>query len=261
MARSVAAAVAAARPVRAASGVGNATSLGKVVGVPGSPQVPQVSQKGGANRGTSLNPLTKRVAGGGAPSASAAAAPTRDSAAPWDAQAESEAGEAETAFNTKEAELAGNWTAREGYYGFGANGANNPYSQASLLATHHEWNERGVLNGAGNQLYAGSTVNAHRQETGRYTTSYGQLLQAYEDEKAAKEREETAAGSAYETALKNAGLGAIGRASATEPEPVAAGGGGGGGASRGSAPAKQGGGVTKKKTRDGKIGIGGARKA
>jgi hypothetical protein len=241
MSRSVANAVANARPARASSGVGPAKSLGKVVGVPGSPQVPQVNQKGGANRAASLNPLTKRVESS-APTAAAATNPS--TGLPWDARAEQEAQEAKTGYENTEAELAGNWTAREGYYGFGANGADNPYSQAALLATHHEWNERGRSNASGLQTFAGSNVNAERQEVGRYTTSYGQLLQAYEDEKAAKERDEEAAKRSYEGVAGEGGtaqLGALQRAGETEPQPVAApvspDGGGGGGSSKLPKPA------------------------
>jgi hypothetical protein len=71
---------------------------------------------------------------------------------PWDARAQQESGEALTNEQNTLNELGANWTGREIYYGFGENGANNPYSQAAMLAKHHEWNERGRQNGAGLQL-------------------------------------------------------------------------------------------------------------
>jgi hypothetical protein len=154
---------------------------------------------------------------------------------PWDAQAQQEVGEATNNYNDTIAELGANWAGRETYYGFGENGANNPYSQAALLAKHHEWNERGRSNASGLQAFAGSNVNAERQEVGRYTTSYGQLLQAYEAEKAANDAKKERALHEYQDVVGvegkggSAQLGAIQRAQETEPEPVAPPEGGGGG--------------------------------
>lgn len=174
---------------------------------------------------------------------------------PWDAQAQQESGEALTAETNTIAELGANWAGRETYYGFGDNGANNPYSQAALLATHHEWNERGRSNSSGLQAFAGSNVNAEREEQGRYTTSYGQLLQAYQAEKAAETAKEERAKQELNDAESAAQLGAIQRAQESEPEPAAVSSPGGGGT-----PAQQGGGK-KKKTKSGStIGIGGAKK-
>lgn len=232
MARSVANAVANARPVP------------KVVGIKGSPQVPQVNQKGGTNRSTSLNPLTKSYEASNP--VAAASAPPPPAGMPWDSAAQQQVNEAKTGYEDTESELAGGWAAREGYYGFGENGANNPLSQAALLATHHEWNERGRSNSSGLQAFAGSNVNAEREEVGHYTTSYGQLLQAYEDEKAAKEREEEKAKRDYESVAGEGGtaqLGALQRAGESEapavgPEGPEGGGGGSGGGGGKSKPPK-----------------------
>jgi hypothetical protein len=146
---------------------------------------------------------------------------------PWDAQAQAESNDATTRYTNAEAGLAGNWASRESFYGFGDNGANNPYSQAALLATHHEWNERGRSNASGLHAFDGSNVNARNEEANRYASSYEQLLQAYEAEKAQKTREEEAAQREYEDVVGvdgkggSAQLGAIQRASEAEPAPIA----------------------------------------
>jgi hypothetical protein len=54
--------------------LGTAKPVSRLVGIKGSPQVPQVNQAGGSNRATSLNPLTKAIAAKSA--ATAPASPT-----------------------------------------------------------------------------------------------------------------------------------------------------------------------------------------
>lgn len=224
MPRNLAHAVSNARPARASSGVHRAN--GGTTAPAGSSRGPTTGLS--SNRAFNTNhPSYVAQPSKPAPSAPAAApAPAAPTGMPWDARAQQEFGAAQTKYNDTIAELQGNWATREQFYGFGANGANNPYSQASLLAKHHEWNERGRSNASGLQAFAGSNVNAEREEVGRYTTSYEQLLQAYEAEKAQNQRKEEQAKHEEEEGEENAQLGAIERAQQTEPEPVAAPGGG-----------------------------------
>jgi hypothetical protein len=247
VARNLANAVAAARPVRASSGVhaANGGTTAQSIGVS--------RAKTASGIGLGAARVVKPAAS--APAPATASAPAPGISMPWDARAQQEVGEAQTTEGNALGELGADWTGREAYYGFGANGANNPYSQATLLATHHEWNERGRSNASGLQAFAGSNVNAERENVNNYTTSYGQLLQAYEAEKVSKEAREEAAKRELAAAEQAAQLAAIERAAETAPEPVAA------PSSPGGGNQEQAGGVTKKNKQGKKIGVGGARKA
>lgn len=142
---------------------------------------------------------------------------------PWDSQAEIKATGADTRYNDYKVESAGNRDFRERYYGL-SDGYNdptaNPWSQAALLAHQHEVGQRGVREGgAGNQLYAGSTINRERAETRRAELALQTLKGAYESEKAGWARDDQEARHRHEEERDDAQIGAIDRA-AEAPLPV-----------------------------------------
>lgn len=238
--RNLAARVAAARPVRAGSGVGNARPVSAKVGI------------GGAHRarpGVGVGPA-RPVAGPGVGGGAPAPAP-QPVGVPWDAQAEREFGSGEQTYQDKIAGLSGDWKSRQEWYGLGE--TNNPYSQASLLAHQHEVDQRAVMNGAGLQLYSGSTVNNHAAADRSFDIGYESLKAAYAAEEARVRREEEQARHAWEAEEGAIREGALERATEAEPPaaPLPPGAGGGGGSGKGASAGKG-----KKK-----VAIGKARKA
>lgn len=156
---------------------------------------------------------------------------------PWDSQATLESAGGYRNAQDKLAGLRGNWDAEQRSIGLGAGYENNPYSQASLLVRQREIGTRGTINRAGNQLYAGSTVNRLGGVERGYNEGYAHLSEDYEARRAREEREELATQHEVQQQQEEAQLAAIERAreEAPEPAPVAeaapapSGGGGGGG--------------------------------
>lgn len=162
--------------------------------------------------------------------------PQPSSAMPWDSQATLESAGSYRNAQDKLAGIRGNWDAEQRSIGIGQGYENNPYSQASLLQRQREIGNRGAINGAGNQLYAGSTVNHLGQVERGYNEGYAHLQEQYEARKAQVEREETATQHEAEQEQEEAQLAAIERAREEAPEPAPVGessGGGGGGGSKG----------------------------
>lgn len=151
--------------------------------------------------------------------------PQSPTAMPWDAQATGLSAQGQRSYGDEMASIGSerDFTLRN--IGLGAGYENNPYSQASLLQRQREIGMRGTLNRAGNQLYAGSTVN----RLGGVDRSYGEGRYNLEQLKAAKEaqwdqRSERAL-HAKEGADEEAQWGAIERASDAPPAPAPLGGG------------------------------------
>jgi len=217
--------VAASRARRGASGVQNARPARSGIGVgPGRP----------AGQRPPRNPQGPQT-----PSYT----PPAPVGSPWDAQAEREAGESQTSYGDQLAMLQGNWQAREDWYGLGA--TNNPYSQASLLQRRHEVEQRGVLTGSGNQLYAGSTVNARAATDRRYSVDREALEAQFAAESSQHEREQEALQHARGAEGGRIKEGAIGREEEREPPPAPLGPGkpSGGGGKKGGKAGKKGPGV------------------
>lgn len=207
----------------------------------------------GANVGLAgAKPAGGGGGGGAAAAGLAAPAPTPPPAgAPWDAQAEREWGGGENKYRDKMAGIQGDWAYRQEWYGLG--GASNPYSQAALLQHRHEVDNRTVMNSAGNQLYAGSTVDRHAAADRTFDVAYKQLEAAYAAENAKREREEAEARHEWEDEQAAIREGAVGRAEEVEPPPAPEEGGGGGGGGGGSGPGSYA--TVGKKGKKSKIGI------
>jgi hypothetical protein len=190
------------------------------------------------------------------PPAGVAPAPAAGSL-PWDSAAEGKVANASLQFKGTAEQIAANKAL--GLQEFGLDPGyndwkNNPYSQAAILQHNHEANEAGIKVTAGQALYSGQTGNAQGIEAGRRNQAFTGL----ENEEArAKSRwtgEEQEAAAKFRQEKQEAQEDAIKRRLEAEPEDVPLGGGN-------STPRQQGGSKVKKKSKDGKIGISGARKA
>ncbi|HEX7246424.1 MAG TPA: hypothetical protein VF245_12765 [Solirubrobacterales bacterium] len=157
---------------------------------------------------------------------------------PWDSTAQREAsGLGNEAADTR-ASLSNRWQQQQEEMGLGE-GASNPYSHASQLARERDNNQRGVTNTAGNNLYSGSTVNAQRQTQSQYDEGFNQLTAAYDRSKQAFERGSGKTERDYQQGMAAIKEGAINRALASEPQPLAPGGGGGARRAGRRAPARR----------------------
>ncbi|HXR30812.1 MAG TPA: hypothetical protein VN752_06695, partial [Solirubrobacterales bacterium] len=110
--------------------------------------------------------------------------------------------------------------------GFGV-GAGDPYSASAENKKQLGSAQRGIVNTAGTQLYAGSTVNAESSARSQYDKAQKGLEDEFAQAQAAYDR-----GLARSTRDEQLGAlaikeGAIGRAAASEPESLGVGGGGG----------------------------------
>lgn len=177
---------------------------------------------------------------------------------PWDSAAEGKAANAGLQFKGTSAQIAANRDI--GLREFGLDPGyddwkNNPYSQAAILQHNHEADEAGILTTAGQALYSGQTGNAQGIEAGRRNQAFTGLANEETRAKAKWTGEEQEAAALLRQERQEAQEGAIKRALEAEQPDVPLGGG------AGSTPQQQGGGKVKKKSKDGKIGISGARKA
>lgn len=143
---------------------------------------------------------------------------------PWDSQAQRESGALGNEAADTRASLGAGYDRAQRELGFGV-GADNPYSHSaenkSLLAA----NKRGITNTAGNQLYAGSTINKQSAARSNYDKRQKQLEDSFAEAQSAYNR--GIARTSRDEALGQAAIkeSAIGRAAASEPEPLAVGGG------------------------------------
>jgi len=159
----------------------------------------------------------------GVPSQGYATAPT---AMPWDSLSTAQGGMAERNYGNSLAGIASNEDFERRRIGLGAGYENNPYSQASLLQRQREIGNRGTINRAGNQLYAGSTVN----RLGTVERGYNEGRYNLEQSLAAKEagwgQQRQEAEAKQQEAQLAAQEGALERAANEAPAPAPVGGGG-----------------------------------
>lgn len=141
---------------------------------------------------------------------------------PWDSQAQRESAVLGNEAADTRASLAASSQRAQNELGFGA-GADNPYSRNAENRTNLANNQRGITNTAGNQLYAGSTINKQSAARSEYDKTQKQLEDSYAEEQAAYNR-----GQAKTTRDEQLGMtaikeGALNRAAASEPAPIAPG--------------------------------------
>lgn len=142
---------------------------------------------------------------------------------PFDSRAQREASTLGNEAADTRASLGGEYARAQNTLGFGT-GASNPYSEDAENKRVYAADRRGALNTAGNSLYSGSTLNKVSQARGRYDRAQ----KAIEDN-IAQAQSDYASGiskTARDEALGLTGIkaGAIERAAATEPAPLAPGG-------------------------------------
>jgi hypothetical protein len=143
---------------------------------------------------------------------------------PWDSQAQRESAELGNETADTRSALGAKLASAEQELGFGA-GASNPYSRAAENKQQLTNDQRGITNAAGNNLYAGSTLNAQSQARSGYDKTQKGLEDAYAGAQA-----DYTGGTARTARDEQMGLasikeGAIGRASSTDPAPLGVGGG------------------------------------
>jgi hypothetical protein len=151
---------------------------------------------------------------------------------PWDSTAQRESGALGNEAADTRAGLAAGYARAQSDLGFGS-GADNPYSQSAENKTLLDSNKRGITNTAGNQLYAGSTINKQSAARSEYDKTQKGLEASYADAQSAFNR-----GNAQTTRDEELGRaaikeGAISRAAASDPEPLGVGGGRRAGVARG----------------------------
>ncbi len=162
-----------------------------------------------------------------------AGAPTqKQPVMPWDIAAANDEADAQRRLSNTLSGLDAGWIGTENEYGLAPgfnNYASNPYSRAALLQRSYDDARRGTLNSAGNQLYAGSYINAENTNTHDFSLGRDELEKArgrayseYIGNKAHAEDE-------YREALSNAAWARIQAGLESEPEPAPYGGGGNGG--------------------------------
>lgn len=143
---------------------------------------------------------------------------------PWDSTAQRESAELGNEAADTRANLAAKSQRAQSELGFGS-GADNPYSKSAenkdLLAS----NQRGITNTAGNQLYAGSTVNKQSGARSSYDKTQKSLEDSYAEEQAAYNRGVSQTGRDEALGKARIAEGAVGRAAASEPESLGVGGG------------------------------------
>lgn len=141
---------------------------------------------------------------------------------PWDSRAQRESGELGNEAADTRASLAARYAAAQNDLGFGS-GASNPYSKSAENKTNLTNDQRGVANTAGNQLYAGSTLNAQSQARGQYDKSQKQIEEAIAEAQNANTSGTAKTGRDEALGQNAIREGAIGRAAASEPQPLAVG--------------------------------------
>lgn len=146
----------------------------------------------------------------------------RRSPLPFDSQAQLESAElGNEAADTRSAVLS-RYTRAQGELGFGL-GAGDPYSALAENRTRLESDRRGIRNTAGNQLYAGSVINAQSAARTAFDRRQKDIDSAIAEEQSDFNRGQLQ--TSRDEALGNAAIkeGAIKRAAATEPQPLAPG--------------------------------------
>lgn len=139
---------------------------------------------------------------------------------PFDSQAARESAELGNEGADTRASLLDQYSRAQHQLGFGE-GASDPYADTGLNKQRLQSDQRGVANTAGNSLYAGSTINARREAASRYDRRQKEI-----DENVAEAQTDFARGetqTARDEAVGQTGIkeGAIERAAASEPQPLA----------------------------------------
>jgi hypothetical protein len=143
----------------------------------------------------------------------------------WSLAAANSENNANKNYGNTMAGIASNWTRTQQEYGLEgpyADPTSNPYSKAALLQRSYDNARRGTYNAAGNQLYAGSTVNAQNANTFHYGEGYDALQKGYAQAGAEKARAEQEAQERLQRQDEEANWARIEAGLKSEPEAAAA---------------------------------------
>lgn len=141
---------------------------------------------------------------------------------PFDSEAERESGELGFERDAGLADLGAERRSEQEQSGLGEF-SNNPYSDAALLKRQRDASSLGQLQTVGNQLYAGSTINAQAQVASQYDQGLKGIESADAEGAASYERGVNSANRGYQLGLGKIKEGAINRALESEPAPLATG--------------------------------------
>jgi hypothetical protein len=181
---------------------------------------------GGARRAGGAAGLGQaRPAQGPMPGPASPAPVPQGAPTPWDLAASQSEANAQRNYGNTLAQIGSNWALTQQEYGLEgpyADAANNPYSKATLLQRSYDNARRGTTNSAGNQLYAGSTVNAQNANTFSYNEGYDALQKGYARAGAEKVSAEQAAQERLQAAGEEANWRRIEAGLQSEPEAAAA---------------------------------------
>lgn len=141
---------------------------------------------------------------------------------PFDSRAQRESLELGGEAADTRAALTAAYAAKQAELGLGT-GADNPYGDAEENRQNLTNTERGIANTAGNSLYAGSTLNARSQARSQFDKNQKAIEGAYSEAQNAYTGGITRTG--RDESLGDLGIkeGAIERAAALEPAPLAVG--------------------------------------
>jgi len=144
---------------------------------------------------------------------------------PWDSTAQRESAELGNEAADTRAGLGAKYSAAQNELGFGS-GADNPYSRSAENKEQLGNNQRGITNTAGNQLYAGSTINKQSSARSAYDKTQKGLEDSYAEAQAAYNRGVAQTGRDEQLGGARIAEGAVQRAAASEPEKLGVGGAG-----------------------------------
>lgn len=140
---------------------------------------------------------------------------------PFDSRAARESAELGNEASDTRASLLEQYSRAQRELGFGS--GSSPYGATTLNREKLANQQRGIANTAGNSLYAGSTINARRQAVSDYDRRQKEIDDDIAEAQNAYTRGQAQTG--RDEALGNTGIkeGAIERAAASEPQPLAPG--------------------------------------
>lgn len=141
---------------------------------------------------------------------------------PFDSRAQRESSELGNEAADTRANLAAKFQAAQNDLGFGT-GADNPYSRSAENREQLADERRRITNTAGNQLYAGSTLNRQSEARGEYDKAQKALEQGFAEDQADYNRGVAQTGRDEEMGLAQIREGAVDRAAAAEPAPLGVG--------------------------------------
>lgn len=187
-----------------ATGLGGARTPNRGARIGGNQAVPQAPAQSGAPAAAAQQPVM-----------------------PWDIGAANDEAAAGKNLGNKLTGLNAGWLMKQQEYGLEgqwADAASNPYSRSALLQRSYNNAKAGTTNSAGQQLYAGSFINAQNSNTHNFNMGRDELQRNYAQDNAQYVAGKAGAEDEYRERLSQAGWDRInaGLEAPLEPAPAAA---------------------------------------